>query len=359
MIHWRFYFFILLVVSNLMANRVSYSGDKTKFNNKTGQIDLIGRAKVIDEENILTADKIELFNKKKIAIAIGRVNLVNKIKNTIYVGEKLRYDYGNEKLYCDFRSRVINQKDKFTLEADKMIADLEIDVTEAFSNVYLKSYKEENNLTEFFGDKGVYDTSKGIANLVGNSKVINSNLTSYSEDLIYYEKEKRILLISNVLIDSYEEGVTNNIKAQLVDYHFFSNEEFYCFTNVELYDNENSNIIYSQVLEYYPESKYTYVTDNPKLINQNKDVIVTGDIFERFEFEKILYIKGNVEITSLDQKANSSLALYWLESEEILLYGIPSITTENNGLLFAEVIRFDVNGQFFRMEGQIIGNLGK
>lgn len=359
MIRWLFFLFVFLFISNLGANQVRYSGDKTKFNNKTGQIDLIGRAKVVDKKNILTANKIELFNKKKIAIAIGQVSLVNEEKKVTYTGERLRYDYGNKKLYCDSRSKVVNKKDKFTLEADKMTSYLETDITEAFSNVHMKSYKEENKLTEFFGDIGVYDSKKSIANLIGNSKIVDSNLTSYSEELIYYEEEKKVLLISNVLINSYEENATNNIKAQLVDYRFLSNEEFYCFTNVELYDNENSNIIYSQVLEYYPDSKYTYVTDNPKLVNQNKNVTVTGDIFERFEFEKILYIKGNVEIISRKQKANSSLALYWLDTEEILLYGIPSITTQRKGLLYAETIRFDMDKQFFRMEGQILGNLGK
>lgn len=359
MVHLKVIFlFGILTLITCWAAQVNYSGQKTKFNNKEKKIDLIGKAKVVDKDNTLTADRIELYNKDEIAIATGNVRLVNVKDQITYTGEQLTYDYGVGKVRCDSRAKIINEKDKVFIEADKMISYLKTNIAEAISNVHLNHYKDEKEPVTIFGDYGIYQSEISLASLFGNTKIFTSNSYSYSDNLHYYNKEKRVLLVSNVHIESYEKDGTNDIKAELVDYRFLSNEVFYCFTNVELHDNKDSNIIYSQVLEYYPDTKYTYVTGSPQLVNQKKEIVVNGDIFERFEFEDILYIKGDAKIVSREQQANSSMAVYWIKTKEVLLYGAPFITMENDSVLFAEKIRFNVERQLFRMEGQILGNLG-
>ena len=348
---------IILFLTGTGENKIKYSGEKLEIFDKGTKIKLIGDTEVRNDKNILTAQQVVISKNKRLMEAKGNVRMANTEKELRYEGQEATYDYEKKYFFSDKKPILFDEKEKFFLSCNWIEGYLDKNITHVNENVYIKKYDDREKPLELFGDNGTYYSDIKKAVLIGNTRMIDADIRASSEEMIYYQREKRVVLSSNVTVYSHKNGISNTIEAQWIEYHFLNDEVFYCHTNVKLYDSKE-NIIETEQLAYYPEQKYSYVIGNPVLQNSKHRITLKGDIFEYFEDRKILYAKGNVELSSSDYQAKSAMAIYWIEVREILLYGNPQVTEgEDKNTLYAERIRFDMEQEIFKMENQVLGSL--
>lgn len=144
-------------------------GEQAILNQKTGKFNIIGNAKSIQKDSVLTADKIDIYStNKQLAsyTATGHVVLNDKVQG--YIINSGRLDYYKELGYSKIS---INPVITFT----------------------------SNNITAYSIVMEKYD-KEDKANLLGNVIIIQNNKKAFSKWGEYYTKTKKMYLTGNPIL---------------------------------------------------------------------------------------------------------------------------------------------------------------
>ncbi|MEK6645843.1 MAG: LptA/OstA family protein [Candidatus Firestonebacteria bacterium] len=142
------------------------------------------------------------------------------------------------------------------------------------------------------------------------------------------QKEKMVTYTGNVILKHSKSTVKSDIMKAYTE-----NEKVVCDGNVYFINTKDKITIRSGHLEYYKQTKYAYVTENPVLVKKDKDnseTKVVSKEMEMFENDRIANAKGDVKITRKDIIATCQLATYYSKEEKILLTGDPVAIQKKN-----------------------------
>lgn len=220
---------------------------------------------------------------------------------------KLNYNQYKDLLVSNEGIKAINELENIILEGKELVTNKKFDVINIKNQV-----KMSNDKFLLEGDKGIYQENKKIFTLTGNGKFknINQEKDSFSGEFKngkYYTDKKKIE-IRNGFVGYYENGV---IKGKNLDYN--SEKETFVANENPVITIDGYIINSRKIQKLRPEKEIDIIG---KVYGTNGDIKFIGDRGIYKINEKIIELKGNVEVTNAKgEKISGDSAIYNIESK--------------------------------------------
>ncbi len=317
-----------------------------------GEPFLIDKNQGSAEDNIIYADKIELYSNKK----------VSKLYTNIVMFSSANYK--NDYPARDADQEINNLNEYITCEEG--FYDYSVQGQEKFNCITQFNYFDKSgniNLSSEFAD---YDINNEYAEVKGNPLLTRTEVTNtyytYSETMNFDFLEKEIFLNTNVLmvrLDNFSEMTNGTVSCNNSRYSYAGEESLECFNEVVVLDLENQTRTTSDYMKFFITNEYVYMSENPEFFSDRdgEKTYVKGDVFERFEKEKIMYAKGNVFVDNGVNEGTSSLGIYDIENDLFILYSQPSIRDKKGSEFRSEEVTFDLKTGKLVLDNDVIGGL--
>ncbi|HBE01385.1 MAG: hypothetical protein A2096_16240 [Spirochaetes bacterium GWF1_41_5] len=347
---------IFILLQLLPSADIFYSADRVIYNNKTEIIELIGNAVLREGINRMQAVKIFYNKKNKTAEGFKKVVLINTRDQAKISGDYIFYDSSNRFARMDNRPVLYSEKDSLSVCGDVMYRYFDSNTSGAYSNVYIR-HDDGTNITEGFGDTGIFFESKSYARLNNHCRILRTNLAAAGDYTELFLDRKNIIMSGDAVISNFEKDNTNIIQALYVLYDYAENRRhFYCYTNVSILNIKEDLETKSAYAFCNTETGYTWLSGKPVMNNRRENIVTASESMERFGRENVLYAKGNVTVTGTDKNAFSDFAVYHGDDKKIILSGNPGVSRDNNTFL-AETIEMDIASGRTVFYNQITGAL--
>ncbi len=349
-------FIIFFVSLFTFAEKISYQANQVKYNQKTKKIILIGNAKIKSKSSSLFANKIDIDEKAKISIATGNVKFQNKKKKLSYKGQYLKYNYKKELIWSKKRSSIKQEEENLLIEADAFYGELKKNKLYAYTNVKITSLPPKNPF-EINGNEATYYLNHSILLLSNDCEIKRTNVYTTSKFIQCHFKKKEIWLSDDVkiyMLDNKTQKENSLIKAEKVNYTYSKEEVFHFYNHASISNYNDTSTIFANYIKHLPNKGYTIAKKNPVFKNTKENLVIKGTLLEKFEDEKLLYIKGDVKITTKDVTASALLALYNTESDEAILYGDAYLKKDRSKFI-SENITFNLKSKDIKMNNAIEG----
>lgn len=144
--------------------------------------------------------------------------------------------------------------------------------------------------------------------------------------LEYIKKEDTIICRGNVTV---VQGNTK-IKADMMRVKGDKHKYIKCFNNVKIIDTEKDIVLTGDFAEYYSLEQYAKMSKNPVLKLNNNSTTVRSELMERFIAERRAVALGNVIIKQEDITTISERAVYFEEFNRLELDGKPVLKTKTD-----------------------------
>ncbi len=344
-------------VKNIEDNTILYA-DYFFYNEDLDYSYVLGEPLLIDknssneEDNFIYADRIELYNNQKVAkmktnvVMFSSAEFKNNLPDRKFDAEKLSL---TEYIACT--------------ESDYNYANEGAETFECFRDF---QYFDLPNKMEVSSDYMRYDINEEHAFIEEDPLIFRDQNTNqfftYADTMEMFFDKKEFLFNTNVLMVRKTTPFTStngSISCVNAKYSYTAEETLECFNDVVVIDNENDSKTTSGYLKFYITNEYALMSENPEFFwNQEGEITyVKGDVFERFEQEKIMYVKGNVFIDNGVNEGESSLGLYDVENDLFILYSNPKIKDKRGSEFFSEEVTFDLKEKKLILDSDVFGTL--
>lgn len=349
---------IKLVASS--EERVFYSGDSIQFDNAKNLTILKGNASVRKGNSAISAKTIVFDRKINVATATGNVKFFNTKEGISGDSIVAKYDLNKKYIILDGGPQITDSSNKVSIAANSIHVDSKTGHYYAYTNVVITDFKTED-VTTIKGDHGKYINALSYFKMTSNCNINTSDVDAVSVFLEYYQNSEKVILTKDVFALLKDgDNVTNELTADKIEIiPIETNKQlknYFCYSNVSLYNTKENTIVSSHFLKYNPDTKYAYMSGSPVLSNIESKMVLKAVTFERFEKDNILYAKGNVSADMEGTKAYSSIAVYMADLGKSTLFGAPYIEQEKQRF-YAERIIFYLDEKKILMENQIVGSL--
>ncbi len=309
-----------------------------------------------EEDSFVYSDRIELYNQERVArmntniVMFSSANFKNNLPSRKFDAQKLAV---NEYITCE-------KGNYFFLENEK----------ENFECLEEFQYLNDLDKMTVTSDYMLFDIDESHAFLEKNPVVFKRSVTNhyftYSDTMDLYLKEKEIFFNTNVLMarknifsNEINGGTNGTITCDNSKYSYLGEEILECFQNVVILDFENDTMTTGDYMKFYVTNEYVYLSEQPEFYwnREGETTYVKGDVFERFEKEEVMYVKGNVFIDDGVNEGESSLGIYDMREDLFILYSNPKIKDKKGSEFFSDEVTFDLEEKKLILDTGVTGVL--
>jgi len=275
-----------------------------------------GRCKIAVIVGLMVGLKVVVFAQQSDVIILQNADIFSgkqlaSGENVRELQGNVRFKQGNVRVWCD-----------------KAIQFLSRNEIELIGNV--KIVRDTVTLTS---RKGRYYGNQRKADGEGNVKLKTSNVTLYADFGTYYLDEKRAFFQRNVrVVDS-----TTTIYSEQLTY-YEKERKSVALLNVRIVNTENNVTMFGNYLEHFDSTRYSKMTENPRLIQidttekgEIDTLAVKSIVMESFDDStKKLIATDSVAIVRGAMAARCGLVKYFTNEERIELYQKPVVWYDEN-----------------------------
>lgn len=357
-------------------DRMIVSGDEGFF--KKGYTRFKGNAYVEKGSVRMFADVIEYFETNNLAIGKGNVFLKDSRSGLNVRGGYSEY-YGNSNIIFFLENPYLvisNTNDITFLKGEVIILNQDDESVISETNGYMT-----NRSMEVFSDTIKIFSKSNIIRLIGNSKIISSNLNilsdravifTYSNQITKQVEVKRYVGIGNILIvgsnftlnsdrivinftnnDIYDYIAVGNVRISnestfITSGYFrsvFSNKKDVLhigMTNVVVSNLRNGEVMYSDNLLSDKEKNYEIFSGNVVYSLSDSRTKIRSQVAERFIDTKVVLLRKDVVLETENISIVSEMAKYDEVTKMLYMIGNPRVVSEDKLGVYANVITIDV-----------------
>ncbi len=236
------------------------------------------------------------------------------------------------------------------------------EVRELIGNVHFTQPTKDGGRVYVWCDRAVRYMEQNKLELYGNVKVLQNDVTLYTNEGLYNANTRTMESHSKVRLIRKGTTLTANNGIYFVDskYSFFSgdvelrdstsqlhcDELFYYDTeayavarnSVHLYNFVQQYHLYGDSLIHYDETNYTIIALRPKLVKIDTSAqgtidttVITSITMEHYQTPvEVLIAQQNVQMVRSDIASRCGRAVYYRSADSIVLFDTPILWSSNN-----------------------------
>lgn len=368
-------------------DKMVVSGDEGFF--KKGYARFTGNAYAEKGSIRMSADVIEYFETNNLAIGRGGVVLKDSKTGLTVVGGYSRYYGESNVVVFSGKPWLAAPENNFFLRGELLTIYQDEEYVVSETNSYLS-----NSRMEVYSDVIEILSKSNLTRLVGNARVVLSNVTITSDRaLIITESNrssremevKRFIGIGNVTIYSSNSllkcssVVINFTNNEVYDYiavggvrisnentlifseyfrsEFYRNEDIIHIgmTNVVMSNLGNDEVVYSDYLFSDRRNGYELLTGNVVYVVNRGEVRIMAQVVERFLREGFSLLRKSVVLETEGVRIVSEIARYDERMKILYMVGNPRVVSEDRLGVSANTIVIDVEKKSARIENGSYG----
>ena len=277
------------------ADTLHLYGDSIYYNGETKVAEVFDNVKLIDNQTVLTTDKLTFDRNSGIAFYLNGGHIVND-DNTL--DSRRGYYHTNSKDFF-FRTDVVLVNPEYKMHCDTL---------EYNTQTKISKFKGPTTIvgeeTDIYAENGWYNTDTDISEFNENARIRNGDQV-LTGDSLYYER-------------------TNGFGQ--------------AFKNIRVIDTVQNMIVYGQYAVYDKSIGYTLITDNPEahMIEGNDTLFVHSDTmkvtFDSAQNTKEMYAYYKMKFYRTDMQGMADSLIYSFSDSLMRMHRNPVLWTEGNQL---------------------------
>lgn len=270
-------------------------------------------ANVVQGKKELSADTIIYDSETEIGYAYENVVFTDHEEGTVLTAGSGTYYTDTQKVVV-WDDPVLKFEDGTVARSDRMTFFSDGDYVILKNNVIIS-----NGEMTMEGEKATYFNDSGKFKILGQATTKQSNMILTAENIDVTSEDDKIISYTaegNVVAENPEEGYK----------------------------------IYAGKLEYFEETGYTRITENPYINFYEQDIEVYANQIEQYKEKQKSNLLGDVIIIQQDQKAYSRWGEYYTDEDMIYLSGNP-IMVSGDSQFTAHRIVLDIEAGEMSMVG--------